>query len=166
MRGGGSIAAGCCCLRWRLETVLSGRARLWCSWSVSCRLFSVRGRKPQFTAGQRWSGKLARYLTGGTQERRVGGRALANRTPPSPALSEGHRGPYRGSSRRRSAERAVRKLPQQVARDHEAEAGDRVRIMPFGTDAATRVGGSPAGAPGLIIQYGRHGRRGKNGSAR
>jgi len=166
MRGGGSIAAGCCCLRWRLETVLSGRARLWCSWSVSCRLFSVRGRKPQFTAGQRWSGKLARYLTGRTQERRVGGRALANRTPLSPALREGHRGRCRGSPRRRSAERAVRKLPQQAARDHEAEAGDRVGIMPLGAEAARLAGGSPAAAPGLIIQYGRHGRRGKNGSAR
>ena len=47
-----------------------------------------------------------------------------------------------------------------------AQRGDRVRIMPLGANAATRAGGSPAAAPGLIIQDGRRGRRGKNGSAR
>ena len=69
-------------------------------------------------------------------------------------------------SRRRSAERAVRKLLKQVARDHDVERGDGVGIMPFGADAATRAGGSPAATRGLIVQHGRRGRRGKNGSAR
>jgi len=55
---------------------------------------------------------------------------------------------------------------QQAACDHAAEGGDRVGIMPFGADAATRAGGSPAAAPGLIVQHGRRGLRGKNGSAR
>ena len=36
----------------------------------------------------------------------------------------------------------------------------------LGADAATLAGGSPAAAPGLIVQHGRRGQRGKNGSAR
>ena len=38
--------------------------------------------------------------------------------------------------------------------------------MSFGADAANLVGGSPAAAPGLIVQHGQRGQRGKNGSAR
>ena len=71
-----------------------------------------------------------------------------------------------GLSWRRSAERATGQMLQQAACDHDAEGGDRVGIMPFGADAATRAGGSPAAAPGLIVQHGRRGLRGKNGSAR
>ncbi len=37
--------------------------------------------------------------------------------------------------------------------------------MPLGANAATLAGGSPAAAPGLIVQHGRRGQRGKNGSA-
>ena len=98
--------------------------------------------------------------------RGVVGRSLANRTACSPALRGQHRGRRRRLSWWRSAERAVRKLLQQVARDLDVERGDRVGIMPFGADAATLAGGSPAAVPGLIVQDGRRGQRGKNGSAR
>ena len=60
----------------------------------------------------------------------------------------------------------MRQLPEQLAGEGNPQRGDRVRIMPFGADAATRAGGSPAAAPGLIVQHGRRGQRGKNGSAR
>ena len=56
-------------------------------------------------------------------------------------------------------------LLKQLARDHDVERGDRVRIMSLGTDAATLAGGSPAAVPALIVQHGRRGQRGKNGSA-
>jgi hypothetical protein len=39
-------------------------------------------------------------------------------------------------------------LPQQQAREHNAQRRDRVWIMSFGTRAATRVGGSSAPARG------------------
>ncbi len=38
--------------------------------------------------------------------------------------------------------------------------------MLFGSDAAILAGGSPALSPRLIVQHGRRGLRGKNGSAR
>ena len=60
----------------------------------------------------------------------------------------------------------MKQLLQQLTRDPDMEGGDRVGIMAFGPDAANLAGGSPAPAPGLIIQDGRRGRRGKNGSAR
>lgn len=60
----------------------------------------------------------------------------------------------------------MRELLQQLDRDQDAQGGDGVGIMPLGADAATRVGGSSAAAPGLIVQHGRRGQRGKNGSAR
>jgi hypothetical protein len=87
---------------------------------------------------------------------------------PSPAfagLRLEHGSRRRGLSWRRSAERAVRQLLQQMACDHEAECGNRVRIMPLWTDAATLAAGSPGAAPGLITQHGRGGLRGGNGSA-
>ena len=40
---------------------------------------------------------------------------------------------------------------QKLARELDAERGDRMGIMPFGTDAATLAGGSPAAALGLIV---------------
>ena len=60
----------------------------------------------------------------------------------------------------------MRQLPEQLAGDVNPQRGDGVGIMPFGADALTRAGGSPAAAPGLVIQHGRRGLRGKNGSAR
>ena len=60
----------------------------------------------------------------------------------------------------------MRKLPKQVARDSDVERGDRVGVMAFGADAATLVDGTPAAVPGLIVQHGRRGQRGKNGSSR
>jgi hypothetical protein len=59
----------------------------------------------------------------------------------------------------------VRQLLKKLAGDGNPQRGDRLRIMAFGADAATRAGGSLAGAPGLIVQHARHGLRGKNGSA-
>jgi hypothetical protein len=50
------------------------------------------------------------------------------------------------STRRRPAERTVRQLPQQQARQNDAQCRDRIRIMPLGACAAIRVGGSPAPA--------------------
>lgn len=94
------------------------------------------------------------------------GQSLARWTSRSPRLRGERCGRFRGLSWRRSAERTVRKLLNQAARDHEVERGDRVGIMPFGTDAASLAGGSPAAAPGLIVQHGQRGLRGKNGSAR
>ena len=60
----------------------------------------------------------------------------------------------------------MRQLPEQLAGGDNPQRSDGAGIMPFGTDAATRAGGSPPAVPGLIIQHGRHGLRGKNGSAR
>ena len=60
----------------------------------------------------------------------------------------------------------MRQLPEQLAGDGNPQRSDGVRIMPFGTDAASLAGGSPAAAPGLIIQDCRCVLRGKNGSAR
>ena len=44
----------------------------------------------------------------------------------------------------------MRQLLQQLARDHDVERGDRVRIMPFGTDAATQI------ATQTILHDGEH----------
>ena len=60
----------------------------------------------------------------------------------------------------------MRQLPEQLAGEGNSQRGDRARIMSFGADAANLAGGSPAAAPGLIVQDGRRGLRGKNGSAR
>src|SRR5580700_6315781 len=65
-----------------------------------------------------------------------------------------------------SAEWAVRQLLKQLARDHDVERGDGAGIMSLGTNAVTLEGGSPAAVPVLIVQHGRRGQRGKNGSAR
>ena len=46
----------------------------------------------------------------------------------------------------------MRQLLEKVAGDGNPQCGDGLRIMPFGADAATRAGGSPAAAPGLIVQ--------------
>jgi hypothetical protein len=69
----------------------------------------------------------------------------------------------RGSARAQSTKRAVRQLSEQQPGHCHSQGGDRVRIMPLGADAASRATGrAPAG---LIIEHGRRGRRGKNGSA-
>ena len=60
----------------------------------------------------------------------------------------------------------MRQLLEKLAGDGNPQRGDRLRIMPFGANAATRAGGSLAATPGLIIQYVWRGLRGENGSAR
>ena len=60
----------------------------------------------------------------------------------------------------------MRQLPEQLAGEDNPQRGDRGWVMPFGADAANLAGGSPAAAPGRIVQHGRRGQRGKNGSAR
>ena len=60
----------------------------------------------------------------------------------------------------------MRQLPQQQARQNNANRRDRMWIMPFGAGAATHAGGSRALAWGQRIQDDRRGQRGKNGSAR
>ena len=51
----------------------------------------------------------------------------------------------------------MRELLEELLRDLDVERGNRLRIMPFGADAATHVGGSPAAMPGLIVPYDRRG---------
>src|ERR1041384_7285181 len=60
----------------------------------------------------------------------------------------------------------MRQLPQQQARQNNAQRRDRVWIMAFGARAATRVAGSSRLARWQRIQDDRLGQRGKNGSAR
>jgi hypothetical protein len=60
----------------------------------------------------------------------------------------------------------VRQLLEQLAGDSNQQCGDRAGIMSFGSDAAPLACGSPAAAPGLIIQDFRYVLRGENGSAR
>ena len=72
----------------------------------------------------------------------------------------------RRSAWRRSAKRAMRQLPQQPARQNDANGCDRVWIMTPGAYAATRVAGSSAAARRPRIQADQLGQRGKNGSAR
>ena len=60
----------------------------------------------------------------------------------------------------------MRQLPEQLTGEGNPQRGNRVGIMPFGADAATLAGRTPTATPGLVIQHGRRGRRGENGSAR
>jgi hypothetical protein len=73
--------------------------------------------------------------------------------PFSPADLRGgsRRGCGRLAASSDSAEGTVRQLAEQLAGDGNPQRGDRMGIMSFGTDAATRAGGSPAAVPGLII---------------
>ena len=104
---------------------------------------------------------------GQTQRGRVVCGCLALRSTSTPArLCRGSRLRWRRSVRRRPTERAVRQLPQQQARQRDAQRGNRVWVMPLGTDPATRAGGSPPPARRQRIQDDRRGQRGKNGSAR
>ena len=161
--GGSPASADRRALRRQTKVLVFPRAGLQPAGRVAMVLLSVRRRNQERTTTGWECGNLAVSIAEGNS---VVGRSLAKRSPRSPTLRGEHCGRRRGLSRRRSAERAVRKLPQQVARDHDMERGDRVGIMPFGADAATLAGGSPAAAPGLIVQHGRRGLRGKNGSAR
>jgi hypothetical protein len=112
--------------------------------------------------------RLAVWVSGAEEALPCGsvGWDLAYRTPYSSTLCRAHRVGRRRLSWGRSAERAIRQFLQHLARDLDAERGNRVRIMSLGADAAILAGESPAAAPGLIVQHGRRGRRGKNGSAR
>jgi hypothetical protein len=56
----------------------------------------------------------------------------------------------------------MRQLPEPLAGGDNPQRGNGAGIMSFGTDSATHAGGSPAAAPGLIVQHGRRGWRGKN----
>ena len=135
----------------------------------SCAVLSVRWREWQWIASGRFTGKLALYGAGEAQQSGVAPRRMADSAQPFPP-TDLRRGSRRGCGRLASppgsAEGTVRQLPEQLAGDGSPQCGDRVGIMPFGPDAASLAGGSPAAAPGLIIQHGRHGLRGKNGSAR
>ena len=137
-----------------IAALYDGRRRLWCP--------HVLG----YNQPGEWL--LAVWVPGAEEALPWGsvGWALAYRTPYSSTLCRAHRAGRRRLSWGRSAERAIRQFRQHWARDLDAERGNRVRIMSFGADAALLAGESPAAAPGLIVQHGRRGRRGKNGSAR
>jgi len=60
----------------------------------------------------------------------------------------------------------VRQAFDELAGDGQSQGGNRGWVMPLGTSAATRLGGSSLAAPGRIIQHVRRALRGKNGSAR
>ena len=111
--------------------------------------------------------RLALRHHGQTHRGRVVCGRLALRSTFTPArLRRGSRLRWRRSVGRRPTERAVRQLPQQQARQREAQRGNRVWVMPLGTDPATRAGGSLLPARRQRIQDDRRGQRGKNGSAR
>lgn len=131
-------------------------------------VLSVCWGKWEWTASGRLTGKLALYCAGETQQGGVARRCMVHSAQPFPPTD------LRGGSRRgcgrlaaspSSAEGTVRQLPEQLAGDGNPQCGDRAGIMPFGADAANLAGGSPAAVPGLVIQHGRRGRRGENGSA-
>ena len=116
-------------------------------------------------AGRNW--RLALRHDGQTQRGRVVcGRLALRSTFTLARLRRGSRLRWRRSVRRRPTERAVRQLPQQQARQRDAQRGNRVWVMPLGTDPATRAGGSLPPARRQRIQDDRRGQRGKNGSAR
>ena len=48
----------------------------------------------------------------------------------------------------RSTERTLRKLPKQLPGKDHSQGRDGIRIMPLGTNAAIRAGGTPALAMG------------------
>src|ERR1700737_4635109 len=140
----------------------SGRA-------ASRAVLSVRWTEWQWTASGRVSGQLGLYRGRENQQRGVAGRSMAIRPeplPPADLRCEGGRGCRRLAASPKPAEWALRQSLKQVASHGDMEHGDGVGIMPFGANAATLAGGSPAAAPGLIVQHGRRGQRGKNGSAR
>ena len=111
--------------------------------------------------------RLAWRHHGQTQRGRVVCGRLALPSTFTPArLRRGSRLRWRRSVRRRPAERTVRQLPQQQARQRDAQRGNRVWVMPLRTDPATRAGGSLPPALRQRIQDDRRGQRGKNGSAR
>ena len=139
-----------------------GKARFVC-WAISMvGKVAVDCKRP-------FAGKLALYRPGEAQQSAVTGRGVAHSAQPFPPanLRRGNRcGCGRLAAPPGSTEGTVRQLPEQLAGDGNPQRGDRVGIMPFGADAASLAGGTPAATPGLVIQYGRCGRRGKNGSAR
>ena len=140
----------------------SGRA-------ASRAVLSVRWTEWQWTASGRVSGQLALYRGRETQQSGVARRSMAIRPqplPPADLRCEGGRGCSRLAGSTHAAEGTVRQLCDQLAGEGNPQRGDGVGIMPFGANAATLAGGSPAAAPGLIVQHGRRGQRGKNGSAR
>ncbi len=110
---------------------------------------------------------LAPHEVGEVQPDRTAGRRLAHSTEPFPPADLHYR--CRRGRRRlsgpESTKRAVRKAGGQPARQDGPERGDRVRIMPLGSNASLGAG-SPAASRRLIVRDCRHGLRGKNGSAR
>ncbi len=109
------------------------------------------------------------HCAGEAEPRGIVGRRLAHYAEPFAAadLRCRSRGGCGGSAGRLgSAERTAKQLPEQVAGDRSSQRSDGVGTMAFGAYAASRAGGSSAAAPGLIVQHGRRGQRGKNGSAR
>lgn len=137
-------------------------------WATLIALLSVWWGESKRTGAAGLVSELALHCVGETLRSRIAGRPLAYRNHPfSPAaLYRARRTGRERSSGARTAKRAVRQLLQQIACDLDTKGGDRVGIMPFGADAATLAGGSPAVSPRLIVQHGRRGLRGKNGSAR
>src|SRR6266536_3197028 len=137
--------------------------------TTSRAVLSVRRTEQQWASTGRLAGQLALYRGRETQQGAVARRCVAHSAqpfPPTDLRCRCGRGCGRLAAFAGPAEWAVRQLLNQVASQYGVECGNRVGIMPFGADAATLAGGSPAGAPGLIIQYSQRGQRGKNGSAR
>ena len=148
--------------------VLSAQAGPESAGAPSCVVLSVRWPEWQRIGSQRLTGQLALYRGGETQPSGIARRCMANRPqplPPTDMCRRSGRGCGRLANPARAAEGTVSQLPEQLAGQGNPQGGDRARIMPFGADAATLAGGSPAAAPGLIVQHGRRGWRGKNGSA-
>src|ERR1700689_2540513 len=126
-------------------------------------LLAVRWREWQWTGIDGLTSKLALHRTGETQESGVARGGLAHRAqpfPPTDLCLRSRRGCGRSAGPRGAAEGTVRQLPQQLAGDGNPQGGDGGGVMPFGANAATLAGESPAAAPGLIIQDGRRGLRG------
>src|SRR2546426_1808937 len=103
-----------------------------------------------------------------TAEGRTAAWFVEDRTESFPSGKLYRRGRYRrrGSARTRSAERALRDPGEQAAGDGYSQRRDRTRIMPLGTNAASRAAGTLAATRVLVVQDGRRGLRGKKDSVR
>lgn len=135
--------------------------------AASSAVLPIRRGKRERIATTGFTSQLALCSFGETQSGAATRRCVAQRAQPLSSgilcCRRGYR--RRGSVRAQSTKGAVRQLGEQESGNRHSQGRDRVWIMPLGADAANRAAGSLVAPTGLIIEHGRHVRRGKNGSA-
>jgi hypothetical protein len=131
-------------------------------------VLSVRWTEWQWTSSDWFVGQLALYRHRETQPSGGDRGCMAHSAQPfSPTdlRCRSGRGCGRLAASPRSAKRTVGQLSEQLASEDDPQGSNGRRTMSLGANSVTHVGGNPAAGSGLIIQHGRRGQRGKNGSA-